>query len=217
MGFFLDLLKTLIGTYGPDFVPMLALSDVQDEDGPQLRFDCEGNYYGVCYEILERLCAGKHVVTWMDDTYRCGERTEKRQHEITYGTTFPMYYAQEAAGTDDLLRMYADGQEMISVSDGFDRKLLSAMMETEYVHRCDNRLYILETTPPACHSLSEAQALRALPCRFTAEYTPYDGALIFRNIASRAVRREIVRAVEDVCREQGKELELHLEQAHADT
>ena len=102
------------------------------------------------------------------------------------------------------------------VSGGFDRKLLSAMVETDYVHRCGNRLYILEITPPACHSLSEAQALRKLPCRFTAEYTPYDGAMIFRDIASRAVRREIVQAVEDVCCERGKELELHLEQAHTD-
>ena len=207
MSLFGDLLKLFLGT-NRHWTPQLSLYDWMDNDEPQLRFDCEGDYNSACYEILSRLCAGRYVVTWMDDVFWQQERREKRRREITYATTFPMYYAQEVAGMDDLSRMHGDWKELISVSEGFDRKLLSAMMETCYVHRCDNRLYILESTPPVCHSFSEAQALRKLPCRFTAEYTPYDGTLIFRGISSENVRNEIVCTVQAVCRE--RELELHL-------
>lgn len=160
---------------------MLTLSDTADDKGPQLRFDCEGNYYSECYEILERLCAEKYVATWIDDIYWRDEKTEKKRREITYNTTFPMYYAQEAAGMNDLRRMYGDWREMISVSRGLDRPLLAALLETYHIYRCDDRLYVFDETPPVCRTLGDAQALRKLPCRFTAEYTPCDGALIFRD------------------------------------
>ena len=55
------------------------------------------------------------------------------------------------------------------------------------------------------------QALRELPCRLTIEYTPCDGALIFRDY-SLAVRREIIRTVKDVCRERGHELTVLLDE-----
>lgn len=194
------------------YVPMLTLSDAQDEEGPQLCFGCEGDHYSVCYEILERLCAEKYAAAWVNNVFWRDESGEKKRREITYRTTFPMYYAQEIAGMDDLDRMYGDWREMISVSRGFDRPLLAALIETYHIHMCDNRLYVFDETLPACRTLSDAQALRELPCRFTAEYTPYDGALIFRDIASRAVRQEIIQAVRDVCREHGEEPELYLEE-----
>ena len=58
---------------------------------------------------------------------------------------------------------------------------------------------------------AEVQALRELPCRLTIEYTPCDGALIFRDY-SLAVRREIIRTVKDVCRERGHELTVLLDE-----
>lgn len=192
------------------YVPVLTLSDEQDEEGPQLFFGCEGNYYSVCYEILERLCAEKYVAAWVKNVFWRDESDEKKRREITYRTTFPMYYAQEIAAMDDLNRMYGNWREMISVRRGFDRPLLSALIETYHIHMCDNRLYVLDETPPVCRTLSDAQALRELPCRFTAEYTPYDGALIFRNIASETVRQEIIQTVQNVCRAYGEKLTLYL-------
>ncbi len=50
------------------------------------------------------------------------------------------------------------------------------------------------------------------PCRFTAEYTPYDGALIFRDICSETARQEIIRTVQAVCREHGKEPDVYLKE-----
>ena len=179
MGFFLGLLKLLFGKREP-WTPLFTLSDCEDDEGPQLRFDCEGDYTGECCEILDRLCAGRFAAIWMEDLFWMEQRQEKKTREIVYHTTFPMYYAQEIAGTDDLLRMHGDWKELISVSRGFDRKLFAAFLETSYVHCCDDRLYVFDETPPTCRTLREAQALRKIPCRFTAEYTPYDGALIFR-------------------------------------
>ena len=106
---------------------------------------------------------------------------------------------------DDLQRMAGGWKELISVSEGFDRTLVAAFMEEGYVFSCDNRVYVLEAEPPVYHTLREAQALRELPCRLTIEYTPCDGALIFRDY-SHAVRWEIIRTVKDVCRERGHEL-----------
>ena len=125
---------------------------------------------------------------------------------------FPMYYAQEIAGTDDLLRMHGDWKELISVSRGFDRKLFAAFLETSYVHCCDDRLYVFDETPPVCRTPREAQALRKRPCRFTAEYTPYDGALIFRDICSGIARQDIIQTVQAVCREHGKEPDVYLKE-----
>ena len=65
---------------------------------------------------------------------------------------------------------------------------------------------------PALAAESEAQALRKRPCRFTAEYTPYDGALIFRDICSGTARQEIIRTVQAVCREHGKEPDVYLKE-----
>ena len=210
MGFFAGLWKLLLGRREP-WTPLLMLCDCEDEEGPQLRFDCEGDYTGECLEILDRLCAGRFAATWMEDLFRVDKRQEKRTRECVYHTTFPMYYAQEIAGTDDLLRMHGDWEELISVSRGFDRKLFAAFLETSYVHCCDNRLYVFEEAPPVCRTLPEAQALRRLPCRFTAEYTPYDGALIFRDVRSETVRQEIIQTVQAVCREHGKEPDLYLQ------
>ena len=192
------------------YVPRLTLSDAQDEGGPQLRFDCEGDHSGVCYEILERLCAEKYVAAWVKNVFWRDESGEKKRREITYRTTFPMYYAQQIAGMDDLDRMYGNWREMISISRGFDRPLLAALIETHHIHACDNRLYVFDETPPVCRTLSDAQTLQELPCRFAAEYTPYDGALIFRDIASEAVRQEIIQAVQDACRAHGEVLTLYL-------
>ena len=200
----------IVGTYEPYYVPMLTLRDTADDEGPQLRFDCEGNDYSECYEILERLCTEKYVVTWIDDICWRDEKTEKKQREIRYNTTFPVYYAQEIAGMDDLNRMYGDWREMISVSCGLDRPLLAALLETYYIYQCDDRLYVFDETPPACRTLGDVQALRKLPCRFTAEYTPYDGALIFRDIAAEDIRQEIIQTIIEVCRERGLELESFL-------
>ena len=123
-----------------------------------------------------------------------------------------MYYAQQIAGTDDLLRMHVDWKELISVSRVFDRKLFAAFLETSYVHCCDDRLYVFDKMPPVCRTPREAQALRKRPCRFTAEYTPYDGALIFRDICSGTARQDIIRTVQAVCREHGKEPDVYLKE-----
>ena len=128
MGFFLGLLKLLFGKREP-WTPLFMLSDCEDDEGPQLRFDCEGDYTGECCEILDRLCAGRFAAIWMEDLFWMEQRQEKRTREIVYHTTFPMYYAQEIAGTDDLLRMRGDWKELISVSRGFDRKLFAAFLE----------------------------------------------------------------------------------------
>ena len=149
MGFFLGLLKLLFGKREP-WTPLFMLSDCEDDEGPQLRFDCEGDYTGECCEILDRLCAGRFAATWMEDLFWMEQRQEKKTREIVYHTTFPMYYAQEIAGTDDLLRMRGDWKELISVSRGFDRKLFAAFLETSYVHCCDDRLYVFDETPPVC-------------------------------------------------------------------
>ena len=151
MGFFLGILKLLFGKREP-WTPLFMLSDCEDDEGPQLRFDCEGDYTGECCEILDRLCAGRFVATWMEDLFWMEQRQEKRTREIVYRTTFPMYYAQEIAGTDDLLRMHGDWKELISVSRGFDRKLFAAFLETSYVHCCDDRLYVFDETPPGCRT-----------------------------------------------------------------
>ena len=45
MGFFLGLLKLLFGKREP-WTPLFMLSDCEDDEGPQLRFDCEGDYTG---------------------------------------------------------------------------------------------------------------------------------------------------------------------------
>ena len=208
---FLEFLKW---TFSKDarYVPLLALSEGIEDGEKQLYFSCEGNYESECYEIMERLCAGRYVVTWMDDLFWKDERQEKKKREIIYNTTFPMYYAREIAGMDDLRRMAGEWKELISVSEGFDRPLVAAYMETGYVHCCDERMYVLETAPPVYHTLSEAQALREFPCRLSIEYTPCDGALIFRDY-SLAVRQEIIRTVQDVCREGGHELTLLLGEA----
>ena len=211
MGFFLGLLKLLFGKREP-WTPLFTLSDCEDDEGPQLRFDCEGDYTGECCEILDRLCAGRFAAIWMEDLFWMEQRQEKRTREIVYHTTFPMYYAQEIAGTDDLLRMHGDWKELISVSRGFDRKLFAAFLETSYVHCCDDRLYVFDETPPVCRTPREAQALRKRPCRFTAEYTPYDGALIFRDICSGTARQDIIQTVQAVCREHGKEPDVYLKE-----
>ena len=44
------------------------------------------------------------------------------------------------------------------------------------------------------------------------EYTPYDGALIFRDICSETARQEIIRTVQAVCREHGKEPDVYLKE-----
>ena len=144
MGFFLGLLKLLFGKREP-WTPLFTLSDCEDDEGPQLRFDCEGDYTGECCEILDRLCAGRFAAIWMEDLFWMEQRQEKKTREIVYHTTFPMYYAQEIAGTDDLLRMHGDWKELISVSRGFDRQLFAAFLEKGYVFSCDNRTYVLES------------------------------------------------------------------------
>ena len=126
MGFFLGLLKLLFGKREL-WTPLFMLSDCEDDEGPQLRFDCEGDYTGECCEILDRL-------------------------------------------------------------------------------------YVFDETPPVCRTPREAQALRKRPCRFTAEYTPYDGALIFRDICSGTARQDIIQTVQAVCREHGKEPDVYLKE-----
>lgn len=204
-------LKWTFGKHEP-YMPLLALSEGMEDGEKQLYFSCEGDYNSECYEIMERLCAGRYVVTWMDDLFWKDERQEKRKREIIYHTTFPMYYAQEIAGMDDLRRMAGDWKELISVSEGFDRTLVAAFMEEDYVFSCDNRVYVLEAEPPVYHTLREAQALRELPCRLTIEYTPCDGALIFRDYSLES-RLEIIQTVQDVCRARGHELTLFLDEA----
>ena len=98
MGFFLGLLKLLFGKREP-WTPLFMLSDCEDDEGPQLRFDCEGDYTGECCEILDRLCAGRFAATWMEDLFWMEQRQEKKTREIVYHTTFPMYYAQEIIRT----------------------------------------------------------------------------------------------------------------------
>lgn len=68
MGFFLGLLKLLFGKREP-WTPLFTLSDCEDDEGPQLRFDCEGDYTGECCEILDRLCAGRFAAIWMEDLF----------------------------------------------------------------------------------------------------------------------------------------------------
>ena len=191
-------------------MPLLALSEGTEDGEKALWFSCEGNYESECYEIIERLCAGRHVVTWMEDLFWKDERQEKRKHEILYHTTFPMYYAREIAGMDDLRRMAGEWKELISASEGFDRPLFEAFLEQGYDFSCDNRTYVLEFALPVSHTLSEAQALRELPCRLSIEYTPCDGALIFRDF-SPDVRQEIIRTVQAVCSERDLALYLALE------
>ena len=65
--------------------------------------------------------------------------------------------------------------------------------------------------PPVCRTFSETQALRKFPCRFTEEYIPYDGALIFLDIAAEDIRQRIIQTVIEVCREWGLELESFLD------
>ena len=77
MGFFLGLLKLLFGKREP-WTPLLMLRDCEDDEGPQLRFDCEGDYTGECCEILDRLCAGRFAVTWMEDLSWVKQRQEKK-------------------------------------------------------------------------------------------------------------------------------------------
>ena len=69
---------------------------------------------------------------------------------------------------------------------------------------------MFDETPPVCRTFSETQALRKLPCRFTAEYTPYDGALVFRDIAAEDIRQRIIQTIIEVCRERGLELDRFL-------
>ena len=207
---FLEFLKW---TFSKDarYVPLLALSEGIEDGEKELWFSCEGDYNSECCEIVERLCTGRYAVTWMEDLFWKDERQEKKKREIIYHTTFPMYYAREIAGMDDLQRMAGGWKELISVSEGFDRTLFAAFLEKGYVFSCDNRTYVLESAPHVYHTLSEVQALRELPCRLTIEYTPCDGALIFRDY-SLAVRREIIRTVKDVCRERGHELTVLLDE-----
>lgn len=207
---FLEFLKW---TFSKDarYVPLLAISEGTEDGGKLLYFSCEGDYNSECCEIMQRLCAGRYAVTWMKDLFWKDERKEGRRREILYHTTFPMYYAQEIAGTDELRRMAGDWMELISASEGFDRTLFAAFLEKGYVFSCDNRVYVQESAPPVYHTFSEAQTLRDLPCRLSVEYTPCDGALIFRDY-SLAVRQEIIRTVQDVCREGGHELTLLLDE-----
>ena len=79
-----------------------------------------------------------------------------------------------------------------------------------FIYQCDDRLYVFDETPPVCRTFSETQALRKLPCRFTAEYTHYDGALVFRDIASEDIRQRIIQTIIEVCRERGLELDRFL-------
>ena len=60
------------------------LSDCEDDEGPQLRFDCEGDYTGECCEILDRLCAGRFAAIWMEDLFWMEQRQEKKTREIVY-------------------------------------------------------------------------------------------------------------------------------------
>lgn len=77
MGFFLGLLKLLFGKLEP-WTPLFMLSDCEDDEGPQLRFDCEGDYTGECCEILDRLCAGRFAAIWMEDLFWMEQPGRKR-------------------------------------------------------------------------------------------------------------------------------------------
>ena len=208
---FLEFLKWMFSK-DARYVPLLALSEGIEDGEKELWFSCEGDYNSECCEIVERLCAGRYAVIWMEDLFWKDERQEKKKREIIYHTTFPMYYAREIAGMDDLQRMAGGWKELFSVSEGFDRTLFAAFLETSYVHCCDDRLYVFDETPPVCRTPREAQALRKRPCRFTAEYTPYDGTLIFRDICSETARQEIIRTVQAVCSEHGKEPDVYLKE-----
>ena len=101
------------------------------------------------------------------------------------------------------------------VFGGFDREdVISFIEKTSLEHQ--KRVSALEEEnkrlSDRCGAAeAEVQALRELPCRLTIEYTPCDGALIFRDY-SLAVRREIIRTVKDVCRERGHELTVLLDE-----
>ena len=82
MDFFLGLLKLLFGKREP-WTPLFMLSDCEDVEGPQLRFDCEGDYTGECCEILDRLCAGRFATIWMEDLFWMEQRQEKTSYTLT--------------------------------------------------------------------------------------------------------------------------------------
>ena len=84
MGFFLGLLKLLFGKREP-WTPLFMLSDCDDDEGPQLRFDCEGDYTGECCEILDRLCAGRFAAIWMEDLFWMEQRQEKKTRVLRAG------------------------------------------------------------------------------------------------------------------------------------
>ena len=101
---FLEFLKWMFSK-DARYVPLLALSEGTEDGEKGLWFSCEGDYNSECCEIVERLCAGRYAVTWMEDLFWKDERQGKKKREIIYHTTFPMYYAREIAGMDDLQRM----------------------------------------------------------------------------------------------------------------
>ena len=101
---FLEFLKWMFSK-DARYVPLLALSEGTEDGEKELWFSCEGDYNSECCEIVERLCTGRYAVTWMEDLFWKDERQEKKKREIIYHTTFPMYYAREIAGMDDLQRM----------------------------------------------------------------------------------------------------------------
>ena len=100
---FLEFLKWMFSK-DARYVPLLALSEGTEDGEKGLWFSCEGDYNSECCEIVERLCAGRYAVTWMEDLFWKDERQGKKKREIIYHTTFPMYYAREIAGMDDLQR-----------------------------------------------------------------------------------------------------------------
>ena len=88
---FLEFLKWMFSK-DARYVPLLALSEGTEDGEKGLWFSCEGDYNSECCEIVERLCAGRYAVTWMEDLFWKDERQGKKKREIIYHTTFPMYY-----------------------------------------------------------------------------------------------------------------------------
>ena len=77
---FLEFLKWMFSK-DARYVPLLALSEGTEDGEKGLWFSCEGDYNSECCEIVERLCAGRYAVTWMEDLFWKDERQGKKKRE----------------------------------------------------------------------------------------------------------------------------------------
>ena len=77
------------------WTPLFMLSDCEDDEGLQLRFDCEGDYTGECCEILDRLCAEAELLSLIDSVDSRMEIYRETYETMEPGTFSPRIFALE--------------------------------------------------------------------------------------------------------------------------